>query len=973
LDTSLQDCIRKYAQGQIQIQDLVKSHTANVLSQLSSNIHKMESLVSSEHDKTRAYMSDLKRSDEAVIERQTRRQRLLKSLEFRTMNKRRSQINQPYSETFEWIFKAKESDSRSTFRSWMQSDEGIFWISGKAGSGKSTLMKYLTSNVLAMQQLSTKLSDCIIYSYFIWNSGSKVERSLKGMFCSLIHQVLQNSSQMVDYVLQRHTIQSVHNSIHDWELIELRELLSSLLQLHCQPVCLFIDGLDEIDAEEDPLRLVEIIQNMRAKGKVHKICVSSRPEPVWNASLNRWPSLQLQDLTKWDMQLTAQGLLNTYFSTLLTQKSAAEMDSIVLQLVFKAEGVFLWLQLALRSVQRGLCGQETERDLLRRLEILPQGIQQLYQGMWKRLGDDEALYRQQAAQYFRLALQWEELRRRAFIFHRDEEQVLTSLGMLTASDKSLQNTILASKGKVKENSVILEALKNLNNLVETRCAGILEVSFAFRIRENEDLTPDKVFAKGKAENYMVQFIHRTARDYLLHTAEGLELLECWSECDEELNLSIIRAMLCNAFLIAGRRRQGFEMRHGNHETWFLERDMNLGAIPPILNVCCQWYTAPSKESVLQVLVLLRELYESRSLTTFLEEMAKSGFFEWWHHLLDAAALKFLDECAVVSYLFSKPLARQYVETRSKPFISWIKEGRLDLGWSDIHTATLPIQNIPVMTSVLENTLLTIIFNPHPWLRLFGENSVPWFLTKNVVEPQKRLLLHLEHSVEISSLIPRNWEGWAIWTGGFRRTTEEIGPMTHFIVEVNIAQLVNSAISAVLQTLLDVDDGAATADSQVSKLGILQYEPQECHYKILIAGNFDTPFASGSENRWDEWARSGEFGELTETQSNMLVERIFASGLPHMGTRYKVAGVEGRELFDLVESMVSHSSCRVKDIANWLRQKGYYIPTQGEVDAYIHGKTFADRVLAIQSMNKKHAESIVFDTRILLQSKEPNQV
>jgi hypothetical protein len=589
--------------------------------------------------------------------------------------------------------------------------------------------------------------------------------------------------------------------------------------------------------------------------------------------------------------------------------------------------------------------------------------------MWKRLGDDEALYRQQAAQYFCLALRWEELRRGAFW---GEEQVLTSFGMLTASDKSLQKIILASKGKLKENSVILEALGNFNKKVETRCAGILEVSSILPIRENEDLALDKVFAKEKAGNFTIAFIHRTARDYLLNTAEGLELLDCWSESDEELNLSIIRGMLCNNFLIDARRRRGFDRRALDFATWRLETDTNLQAILRILNVCCENYTAPSKESVLEVLLLLRERYESRSLTTFLEDMAETGLFEWWHHFLDTAELKLLDECAVVSYLFSKHLTRRYAQNQSQPFISWIKERRLDLGWSDIHTTALPIQNIPVMTSVLETTLLTVINDVPPWLDLFGENSVPRFLTGNVVEPQKMLLLHLEHRVKPSSLFIRYQRGWAIWRGGPELGNWLDGLRTDFIVEVNVAQLVNSAISEVLHGLLDVDDGAATVDSQISKLKALQYEPQECHCKILIAGNFDKPFASDSENIWDEWARSGRFCELTKTQSKMLVERLFRPGLPHEGILLKVADVEGRELFDLVESMVSNSYCRVMDIANWLRQKGYYIPTQGEVDAYIHGKTFVDRVLAMKSMNEKHAESIVFD-RALLRSKEPGQV
>jgi ABC-type thiamine transport system ATPase subunit len=53
------------------------------------------------------------------------------------MDNREERILEAHEKTFRWIFKD------SPFKHWLESKTGsnLFWISGKAGSGKSTLMK----------------------------------------------------------------------------------------------------------------------------------------------------------------------------------------------------------------------------------------------------------------------------------------------------------------------------------------------------------------------------------------------------------------------------------------------------------------------------------------------------------------------------------------------------------------------------------------------------------------------------------------------------------------------------------------------------------------------------------------------------------------------------------------------------------------------------------------------------------------
>lgn len=65
----------------------------------------------------------------------------LSSLHFPDMQLRQEAVKDAHSKTFEWIFREIEEDnSVRQFPSWPGGGNGVFWIRGKAGSGKSTLI-----------------------------------------------------------------------------------------------------------------------------------------------------------------------------------------------------------------------------------------------------------------------------------------------------------------------------------------------------------------------------------------------------------------------------------------------------------------------------------------------------------------------------------------------------------------------------------------------------------------------------------------------------------------------------------------------------------------------------------------------------------------------------------------------------------------------------------------------------------------
>ena len=72
-------------------------------------------------------------------------QMLVKSLWFERINQRQENVALSYKKTFKW---ALDPSSPTRLQNWLRTRNGIYWITGKAGSGKSTLMKYLIQNAI---------------------------------------------------------------------------------------------------------------------------------------------------------------------------------------------------------------------------------------------------------------------------------------------------------------------------------------------------------------------------------------------------------------------------------------------------------------------------------------------------------------------------------------------------------------------------------------------------------------------------------------------------------------------------------------------------------------------------------------------------------------------------------------------------------------------------------------------------------
>ena len=300
------------------------------------------------------------------------------------------------------------------------------------------------------------------------------------------------------------------------------------------PHCIFIDGLDEIDPSEGPGELLQLLSEMRSIPKM-KLCVSSRPEPRLHDYLKGFPMIEIQHLTHADIwQYTSRSLRKEFqreCSTAFNMK-AEHYRRLVGSICHMAEGVFLWVTLALKSLCRGLSGDDSFGELLQRLRLLPNDIRGLYRDMWSRLGEDEEIYQKDAAVYINLILARESFPRS----YSGRVVERADLEVLLAKNTTLAEEILHSESGFAFTVEYLEEKCNtMLNHIRVRCAGLLEVV--------HQKVPPAAYRGKPRSSTSIRLVHRSVKDFLELDPEGKRLLSHDTSSSQDRHVRLVRACL----------------------------------------------------------------------------------------------------------------------------------------------------------------------------------------------------------------------------------------------------------------------------------------------------------------------------------------------------------------------------------------------------------------------------------------------
>lgn len=328
---------------------------------------------------------------------------ILRSLHFEQLRERQSEIPQAHKNTFQWMF---DDQGGEEFRNWLGgASKGLFWITGKAGSGKSTLMKFLlerpkTKELLAQWTTPSGQLPLLLVSHFFWSRGGRLQRTQEGLLRTILFQILLAHPELVKTVcLERF---SSYRSLDSWTVNQLQDLFDRLASIEKLParIFIFVDGLDEY--EGDPTEIIGTVQRIASCTGI-KVCCSSRPWPEFEKAFESAAGrIWIHHLTKNDIRQYVHDCFKTNdkYENLRTQ-NPLEAANLVEAVTSRAEGVFFWVFLVVKSLLRGLEHDDNLETMRRRLDDLPSDLNEFFEKM---LLSIENVYKEEAALILRCLL-----------------------------------------------------------------------------------------------------------------------------------------------------------------------------------------------------------------------------------------------------------------------------------------------------------------------------------------------------------------------------------------------------------------------------------------------------------------------------------------------------------------------------------------------------------------------------------------
>ncbi|EKG19373.1 hypothetical protein MPH_03236 [Macrophomina phaseolina MS6] len=498
-------------------------------------------------------------SETAIQQRgETLERQILQHLKFHDMRSRYRDISKAHKETFEWVFlgtdhgdggdsetispttssndhalqhkpesprrgwwmtqltrrfsdKSERSPDWDSYRHWLQGYEPLYWIKGKPGSGKSTLMKLLHDHERLRQELRSwcKGTHLVIAGFFFWNSGEVMQMSKEGLLRALLYQGIEDNLSLVPKLFpDRWQYNALFGlDTRPWTLPELEDAFRTLVSDDSRSYLIMIDGLDEY--EGDPKALAEFILECCVNRRHVKVCVSSRPWLEFETAFDGRPSLSLEQLTESDIELYVKDrFLQSEMFLKLQEREPERCEDLIHEIARSSDGVFLWVQLVMAALLEGIQDNDTTKDLRNRLREYPSELKELFEKTWARIKEDDF---QQSSRLFRL------------IETADAPLSLLSLqyaddGPYQALEDDFQPLTSSELGLLADTT-----RRRLGHL----CANLFEVP---SYKEN-----------GAWAN--VQYIHRTAKDFV-NKKEIQESIQNGSpESDYDIKLA-----LCTGYL-----------------------------------------------------------------------------------------------------------------------------------------------------------------------------------------------------------------------------------------------------------------------------------------------------------------------------------------------------------------------------------------------------------------------------------------
>ncbi|TVY33775.1 hypothetical protein LSUB1_G007295 [Lachnellula subtilissima] len=419
----------------------------------------------------------------------------LSSLENSQTGTRYTNIASSYDGTFQWLF----DNNIVPFVDWLKENQNevgpsrpIFWINGKPGSGKSTLMKF------AMRDQRTQ-------DYLRAVSGP-IKWAILGFFFhdrmlqAVLHQLLSQASDpwtLVEYIhpIYSDLVKSQRTSTPVWTFDSLCQAWLAITKQRKVPfrVCIFLDALDE--HEGDNTQLAAFIHKLLAGADEQtvriKICVASRTWNIFGQHFKNCPQFAIHQYT---------------------------LAQLAEHVNAKAQGVFIWVRIVVDELVKGIRDGTALSLLEEKVSDMPEELEDLYRHTLEKIGPE----------------------------YSDEAYVMLQIALCSLSPLPLQTLIRCTSIIKSDKSYDSSEAEMLRQLI-SRSGGLLEIVEI----DSEDLTtktpyknesfiqsedafsypgpsalyesPRIVIEQSGGIVVAVQFIHQTVKDFVAKNDKNLGL------------------------------------------------------------------------------------------------------------------------------------------------------------------------------------------------------------------------------------------------------------------------------------------------------------------------------------------------------------------------------------------------------------------------------------------------------------------
>ncbi|THV43885.1 hypothetical protein BGAL_0834g00010 [Botrytis galanthina] len=311
----------------------------------------------------------------------TTRQSIIDQLYFPKIDERLTSLTAAQGTTCRWFL------TKSEYLSWndvskRQDHGGFLWIKGNPGTGKSTLMKLLFEEAkLKAKGDSSKIT----FSFFFLARGTIEERTITGLYRSLLHQLFEKMIELRDSLEWMTTSGARGIERNGWSEAALKQTLKHAIEkLGSKSLMIFVDALDECE-QEQASEMVAFFEELCELAEVSQvslqICFSSR----------HYPTIVIQKGTELTLEYEPGHMedIQHYIKSKSRLGKTKQAEALRSEIFQKSSNIFLWVVLVLDILNSEYkSGSNSIKKISERLNEIPPGLNDLFEMILKRDGQN---------------------------------------------------------------------------------------------------------------------------------------------------------------------------------------------------------------------------------------------------------------------------------------------------------------------------------------------------------------------------------------------------------------------------------------------------------------------------------------------------------------------------------------------------------------------------------------------------------